>query len=202
MKRVPKVALQPQWRRKGQFGSHAGVFAYLAGFFDGEGHLISYRSPTQDYPYVRIGATNTDRQPITVLLREFGGKVRSRTRKGDKKHYKEQFEWVASGKDAHYALSKMLPWLLVKREKAQAAIIILQNSPGAGRKPLIQETIAIRRATKILPAHTYRDNPRRHRLKCKICRVAYYRTHLGSITCSRRCAALFREAEKRAARAL
>lgn len=189
MAKVSKIMLRPTWRRRGQFGSHVGLYAYLAGFFDGEGHLISYRSPKQDYPYVRIGATNTDRQPIDILLREFGGRMRTRVRKkkGTKKNHKRQFDWVASGKDAHYALSKMLPWLLVKRNKAQAAITILQNSPGVGRKPLIQEIVAVRLAVRILPTKVYRDNPKRHKLKCIMCGAVYYRTHVRGQTCSRKC---------------
>lgn len=51
-------------------------FAYLAGFFDGEGYIIICRDKTRlgnpNYR-LRIGSSQVSEEPITLLKETFGG---------------------------------------------------------------------------------------------------------------------------------
>src|SRR5215469_2054711 len=100
------------------------IDAYLAGIFDGEGHIsISCDLRRKWSIYVEIGATNTCIAPLNLLKKAYGGNVRPRT---VPKGHKPCWCWKASGKDAHWALSRMQPWLLIKRHKAKVALSILK----------------------------------------------------------------------------
>lgn len=103
--------------------------AYLAGFFDGEGHISIRKDPRRAWScYVDIGATQVNREPLRLLVRAYGGKVNKKT-KGKGKS-KQCYVWKCSkGGEALWALHRMLPWLRVKRVKARAALIVLANRP-------------------------------------------------------------------------
>jgi hypothetical protein len=122
--------------------------AYLAGFFDGEGHVYIAKNTKREWSYyVAIGAAQVNREPLELLVSAYGGKVYEK-----KRGPRQQAcgEWRCSGKDALYALYRMLPWLTVKRSKARVAIILLQNRPltCAGGQISPHQKMAITKALK------------------------------------------------------
>lgn len=57
------------------------IYSYLAGFLDGEGHLIAYKSNSINKPLsVLIGATNTKIEPLELFKEVFGGRINGRQR--------------------------------------------------------------------------------------------------------------------------
>lgn len=106
------------------------VDAYLAGFFDGEGHISIRKDPRREWScYVEIGASQVVREPLDLLTKIYGGYVTSKT-PPTKSTVRQCYAWKCSvSKDVMWALWRMLPWLIVKRAKARSAIIVLQNRP-------------------------------------------------------------------------
>jgi hypothetical protein len=104
------------------------IDAYLAGFFDGEGHISIRRDPRRAWScYVDIGATQRDRAPLRLLVKAYGGKV---IKKSFDPRCNVCYQWRCSkANDVLWALYRMLPWLIVKRRKARIALILLQNRP-------------------------------------------------------------------------
>ena len=100
------------------------TYAYLAGFFDGEGS-ISIERAGMNSQSLRINAVNTDPRPIEMLQRVFAGNFRStlfRGRTKDGREYRPTYHWRVSSTLAKDALEAMLPYLTVKRERAEIAI--------------------------------------------------------------------------------
>lgn len=96
------------------------VDAYLAGVFDGEGWIaFTMRTRKGDWvPRIRVGVVNTVSAPIDLFEKFYGGNLwRQKLPSG-----KTAYRWSCDGMVAHWALSRMLPWLLVKRAKAAAAL--------------------------------------------------------------------------------
>lgn len=94
------------------------VLAYLAGFFDGEGHVsIMVHAASQR---LRVGVANTDVRPLCLFKETLSGNICAPKRR--KEHYKQPYEWYASSQDAMKAMSALLPFLIVKRELAETGI--------------------------------------------------------------------------------
>jgi len=134
--------------------------AYLAGFFDGEGH-ISIRMETRNRwsCYVEIGATNTDKRPLQMLKKAYGGRIVEKLQQLTSR--KRCFAWrLTTGRDVLWALYRMLPWLTIKNSKARAAIIILRHRPliCAGGQTSHYQRVAITKALKGL--HIIKINSR------------------------------------------
>lgn len=107
------------------------TLAYLAGFFDGEGHITIERTSSQKQgvpgssQMLRIGACNTDPRPVELLYRTLGGSLRVTTPKGIPKsggEYATQYIWRLKSSEAKECLKALLPFLIVKRERADLAI--------------------------------------------------------------------------------
>lgn len=98
--------------------------AYLAGFFDGEGSVyINRAKPNQSRGtayHLEISFTNCDRQPLELAMQLFGGKLSSTndSRPNSKPVYRVRIR----SRKASAALAAMLPYLRVKRERADLAI--------------------------------------------------------------------------------
>jgi len=103
--------------------------AYLAGFFDGEGHISMRRDPRRPWAvYVEVGATQVCRGPLELLVKAYGGNIIKKA--VGKNNVQVCYAWkCGESKNAFWALWRMLPWLIVKRAKARAAVIVLQNRP-------------------------------------------------------------------------
>jgi len=96
-------------------------WTYVAGFFDGEGTITKYGRRT------RLAISQTS-YPVLQGIRVFTGlgrivKVRKRH-----KHWKDAWVFSVTAQEEVYRfLSRTLPYLIVKRKKATAALRSLQH---------------------------------------------------------------------------
>ena len=112
-------------------------WAYLAGFFDGEGCVtVSYRGRPKpigkrkdlvaNYPYwaVRIVVTNTSFELLRRIRAKFGGYVHKHGWKPKPNdNWRRQNQWVVSnGPHCLWILSGMLPHLFYKKPEAILAM--------------------------------------------------------------------------------
>lgn len=95
--------------------------AYLAGFFDGEGN-ISISPPRGSIMYLlTIAAHQSDPLPLMLFKDRFGGKVGGPWAR-KQGNGKPLWRWTCEADKAAKALTAMLPWLTVKRERALLAL--------------------------------------------------------------------------------
>lgn len=95
--------------------------SYLAGFFDGEGHIrISKHSKRGSY-MLQISVVQAEQNPLQFFKEVFGGTISSRLTdyRGGKRAL---FTWQASSKVAEEALRAMLPYLRTKDYEALIAL--------------------------------------------------------------------------------
>ena len=128
--------------------------AYLAGFFDGEGAIVFTRPPGGR---ISVTVSNTCYAPLLRLKKAYGGSIYGPYRT---KHprWRPAWKWqLRTTREMHYALSKMYPWLTVKRYKAGWAIHALTFMPG--RRGV---TLSSRQRREVLQAHTHfhKERPR------------------------------------------
>lgn len=116
---------------------------YFAGLFDGEGCITIARGRTRGS--VRpsfelrciVNMTTPGLGALTALHRTYGGYLTRHCRR--KGVLSEQQSWVATGAPAAAFLTRVLPYLLVKRDEAEYALefheakLLLRNAPLAAR---------------------------------------------------------------------
>lgn len=103
--------------------------AYAAGLIDGEGHIFiskqdrtqnpRYKNKTPTYILV-VGCTNTVKEMIDFLYERWGACRMSRRHRNPK--WKPTYEWVIQAGMALGFLKDILPYLIIKKEKAKLAI--------------------------------------------------------------------------------
>ncbi len=95
--------------------------AWLAGLFDGEGHIGIGRQLSQRSRGVKIQITNTNRELLEEVQRVTGvGYITTRYRESEK--HRPTHDWYTSGRNARRILDVISPRLIVKRDKAREAI--------------------------------------------------------------------------------
>jgi hypothetical protein len=118
---------------------------YLAGFFDGEG-CIGIRKPSlhgvrSDLYALWIGVSNTDPRPLQYFVKAFGGSVRGPYH--GKRNHKPIYQWKVCSRQAENSLRAMLPYLIVKKDRAEIGIAhrelfkgnnILRHGPNADKE--------------------------------------------------------------------
>lgn len=98
------------------------VLGYIAGLMDGEGYI---RTLSDSRCYISIGVTN---EPVIRWLGAFGGKVYRYERPAG---YQTVFTWrVHRQRDSAALLQAVLPYLIVKRERAQGALAEMERHFG------------------------------------------------------------------------
>jgi hypothetical protein len=126
------------------------IYAYLAGFFDGEGFIgIRTIKTKKGKTYHHIVATVTQGYKGYVILElfryYFGGAIHSNCNRPG--HY----EWMAVSRQAKVILESLLPYLRIKDEQAKLAIEFQGNIHVKGmQKKLTDEELAVREAQKIM----------------------------------------------------
>lgn len=100
--------------------------AYIAGFFDGEGSVRIERSKTthgngaEGHRYRLVTSiASTDKSVLTFIQSLYGGNVRSREGKGNQRDW---YEYLLVNEHANTFLIDLLPYLIVKKERAELAI--------------------------------------------------------------------------------
>jgi hypothetical protein len=93
--------------------------AYIAGLFDGEGHL-GFQSDRYS-----VEIANTNREVMDWLLR-LGGKVR----KSSREPHQDCYHWrVHAQLDVHALLEALRPYLIIKRRISEQAITAIGHRP-------------------------------------------------------------------------
>jgi hypothetical protein len=116
--------------------------AYMAGFFDGEGHISIARrgmihtsrdhsTPMRHVYALVAGAAQNKQAPLLLFYELFGGTLRIDTRAHKGRHSKQViYEWNIGGNLQVPTLLKWLrPYLLVKLEQAAIAIEFAASDP-------------------------------------------------------------------------
>lgn len=110
------------------------MWAYIAGFFDGEGHVSvigHFDKRYQKYFYImHIGFTNTNKEIIHKLIEWIDEQYSLRTYKKLLGNAKMVYKLYYSGVVAKRVLEKMLPYIVVKKEKAIIALKFPVNKMG------------------------------------------------------------------------
>ncbi len=108
--------------------------AYLAGLIDSDGHITVAKSePSQrdrarsTIHYPIVGITNTDKRMMEWVLENFGGSYGSRMgqkmkAKSLERGWKERYDWRMTGKKSLTLLEDILPYLVVKRDRAELVL--------------------------------------------------------------------------------
>jgi len=109
---------------------------YMAGFFDGEG-CIMFSKPPAKYPHYTSAVVTicqkhfSDSEILLWRFQEtFGGNVRTSNVTNGGKPYKS-LHWTLCGKEAVEFLYDILPYLVLKREQAEAVICAIQENYSA-----------------------------------------------------------------------
>lgn len=108
------------------------VFAYLAGFLDGEGSIMADRRKSYNQnrptgnghqsPTITIKVCNTDPRPLYLFQKHFGGKVWKEPLVAKSHRKKEIYTYRAYVNSSWVLLDKLLPYLIIKQEQAQIAL--------------------------------------------------------------------------------
>lgn len=98
--------------------------AYLAGIIDADGYVTATRSVRQGRVYygAQIGITGSRREPHDLAARIFGGNISAHQPGAEKSHHLTQFHWQRSGSKATGIIQAVLPYLRIKRVRAQLVI--------------------------------------------------------------------------------
>lgn len=137
-----------QLKRLNTSGRPEKASAYIAGIFDGEGHVSIHRtSPLKSTHapvyYLEVGVTNTDRDLIEGLLSEHGGYVGRTGIRGQ--HRTDAYRWRLTGPPAAKWLRTMIPFLRIKRRQAEIGVAFADSVAVRRRgKPLTDDEIAER----------------------------------------------------------
>ena len=102
---------------------------YLAGLVDGEGCLdfssYKYKDKRYKYPMLRIGLVEKDSKVLKLINKQYGGSLNFRKFRPDRPNNQPMVLWVVCGKNCFYLITKLIPYLIVKRDKAK---YIVKNS--------------------------------------------------------------------------
>jgi len=134
-------------------------WAYLAGFYDGEGTVTATRQSRKNrwYYQLRFVINNTNYLLLEKLQKRFGGSVHSISKIKNRPNWKRSYAWYATSKETCLPIFYgMLPYLRYKNEEINLAIEYWESmiTPDPG-KSLSDEEIYRRyriiRSIKSLP---------------------------------------------------
>lgn len=92
------------------------ITPYLAGLFDGEG-TIQVRKVEKKWATLRVCLGNLDKTVVDLFKEKFGGYSYECENNG-----KPFYRWGTESQNATNCLSRLMPYLAVKKEQAQLAI--------------------------------------------------------------------------------
>lgn len=125
------------------------TLAYIAGIIDGEGSInISKEKGGKNY-VLRVTVNNIDPNLIIYLKENVGGSIFQAHGKINQR--RSLYNWVISAKKAGLFLKKILPYLIIKKDQAETAILfqsttsqgILTNEIKEKREELRQKIIRL-----------------------------------------------------------
>jgi signal recognition particle subunit SEC65 len=107
---------------------------YIAGFFDGEGCI----KLSQGQAKLRLTFTQTSREVLDEILKTLDfGVVSECVRKNPKSHWKRQWFYATQNRsDSVRLLKMMVPFLIVKKEKAITALELCEKNDCTKRETI------------------------------------------------------------------
>lgn len=112
------------------------VFAYLAGFLDGEGSIMADRRKVYNKnkpnrnghqsPTISVKVCNTDPNPLYLFSKHFGGVVYKEPPVEKSNRNKDIYTYKAAVNSSWVLLDKLLPYLITKRPQAEIALKLYQ----------------------------------------------------------------------------
>ena len=121
--------------------------AYLAGLVDGEGSIGLYLKNHRTDFSLRLAVYNTDDTLMAWLQIHIGGLVHKVGRRHNPKH-RQEYCWYLSSTSACETLKLILPYLVIKRAKAEIAIDAWEHRQPTPRelrrKPMSQAIVDLR----------------------------------------------------------
>jgi hypothetical protein len=97
------------------------MIAYLAGFFDGEGHIQIAKHSKRGSYMLKITCVQATTYPLGEYVKMFGGTIAEHDfiyRGTPKRHW----TWQASSKSAEMALREMQPYIIAKKDELEVAL--------------------------------------------------------------------------------
>lgn len=111
-------------------------WAYLAGFLDADGSIAidkTRRSKGGSWCWaVKIHITNSHRDTLEWLVTVLDGSIYL-VNKQAPKHHRTMWRWVVFGRAAGPLLFNMLPYLRVKKKRAEIALRFIETITNKGR---------------------------------------------------------------------
>ena len=110
-------------------------WAYVAGFIDADGSVgIERRKRASgEVGYsVKLYITNADRSTMDWLVSNLEGGVYL-TNRHSPKHHQTMWRWVVRGKKAGPLLRELLPYLRLKKKRAELALRFVETITNGGR---------------------------------------------------------------------
>lgn len=112
---------------------------YIAGFFDGEGHIRLRRafSKASNCQFIRteLGITNTNLHILQKIQSQIGGKIRTR----QNKHRPIYFLYWSNLDEVNKVINKLKPYLIIKAKHADLVLEYLRRHSSTKRTQLIPE---------------------------------------------------------------
>ena len=105
-------------------------YAYLAGFFDGEGNIGIYEQSHHLSHMLTVSIANTERWIAEWYKLALGGSVIKRVR--PKKEHKDVYVWRVYGDNAKVVLQALLPYLKLRKAHAEIALQFLEERTNFG----------------------------------------------------------------------
>lgn len=118
-------------------------YAYLAGFFDGEGSICITKWRFHAALCVQLQVANTERWVLEWYKFVFGGNTYKKPCQN--KNWKDSYSWTVSGKKAKETLIALLPYLKLKKAQAEIALEFLSNMTNYTGHGVLPEAEAILR---------------------------------------------------------
>lgn len=124
------------------------MLAYLAGFFDGEGTVTTGYHGGSKVPHVLLSICNTDKRPLEIYKELFGGFVYEH--KPGKFGNMPYWRWNSSSRDTTLkCLLAMMPYLVIKRSRAEIGIELLNRPQYVNYVPVEEKTLRIELSNRI-----------------------------------------------------
>ena len=115
--------------------------SYLAGFFDGEGCITTFRNHVKRHPgefsyCLKMNVSNTNLEVLKIFEAAFGGGIFT---KKPKEGFKQAYVWQINGVAAKEVLKQLLPHLVVKKAEAELALQFPIREKAMGNNSLSKE---------------------------------------------------------------
>ena len=124
---------------------YINLLNYLAGFFDGEGCICYYPKKNGKIIDFRAIVTNTRLEILKIFYNKWGGKITEKKRTEKDVFRKTCYNWVVWAKECEVFLKEIEPYLILKKEKAQRALLIRNTMEKRNRWNIVSEELMAKR---------------------------------------------------------